>query len=95
MPRQFRLFVRERAFDRGRGDDLGFGFLGAKEPGLVAAVPAKPAAKVVARPAPSASKPRIGKVRVSRGPTKPAKKSYTRWDKPRSLKGRAARQARK
>jgi len=69
--------------------------VGAKEPGLVAAVPAKPAAKVVARPAPSASKPRIGKVRVSRGPTKPAKKSYTRWDKPRSLKGRAARQARK
>ena len=69
--------------------------VGAKEPGLVAAVPAKPAAKVVARPAPSASKPRIGKVRVSRGPTKPVKKSYTRWDKPRSLKGRAARQARK
>jgi len=69
--------------------------VGAKEPGLVAAVPAKPTAKVVARPAPSASKPRIGKVRVSRGPTKPAKKSYTRWDKPRSLKGRAARQARK
>ena len=69
--------------------------VGAKEPGPVAAVPAKPTAKAVARPAPSASKPRTGKVRASRGPTKPARKSYTRWDKPRSLKGRAARQARK
>ena len=33
VPRQFRLFVRQGAFDRRRGDDLGFGFLGAKEPG--------------------------------------------------------------
>ncbi|MEY4086203.1 MAG: hypothetical protein RLZZ405_391 [Verrucomicrobiota bacterium] len=67
---------------------------GGKEAGT-AAVPAKPAAKVVARPSPSASKPRIGKVRVSRTKAKPVKKAYTRWDKPRSLKGRAARQARK
>ena len=28
-------------------------------------------------------------------PAKPAKKAYSRWEKPRSLKGRAARQARK
>jgi GTP-binding protein len=56
---------------------------------------AKPSGKVVAKPAPSASKPRIGKVRVSGGKTAPKKKAYTRWDKPRSLKGRAARQARK
>ena len=65
--------------------------------GAVAPAPsaAKPAAKVVAKPAPSASKPRIGKVRVSGGKTAPKKKAYTRWDKPRSLKGRAARQARK
>ena len=69
--------------------------LGGKEAGPVVAAPDKPAAKVVPRPAPSASKPRIGKVRVSRGKAKPVKKSYTRWDKPRSLKGRAARQARK
>ena len=68
---------------------------GSKEAGPVAAAPAKPAAKVVPRPAPSASKPRIGKVRVSRAKAKPVKKAYTRWDKPRSLKGRAARQARK
>ena len=68
---------------------------GDKEASPVAPAPAKPAAKVVARPAPSASKPRIGKVRVSRGKAKPVKKAYTRWDKPRSLKGRAARQARK
>ena len=68
---------------------------GGKEAGPVVAVPDKPVAKVVPRPAPSASKPRIGKVRVSRGKAKPVKKSYTRWDKPRSLKGRAARQARK
>ncbi len=68
---------------------------GGKEAGPVVAAPDKPVAKVVPRPAPSASKPRIGKVRVSRGKAKPVKKSYTRWDKPRSLKGRAARQARK
>jgi len=68
---------------------------GGKEAGPAAPAPAKPAAKPAARPAPSASKPRIGKVRASRGPTKPVKKAYTRWDKPRSLKGRAARQARK
>jgi GTP-binding protein len=68
---------------------------GDKEAGPVAPAPAKPAAKAVARPAPSASKPRIGKVRVSRGKAKPVKRAYTRWDKPRSLKGRAARQARK
>jgi len=65
--------------------------------GALAPAPAaaKPSAKVVAKPAPSASKPRIGKVRVSGGKTAPKKKAYTRWDKPRSLKGRAARQARK
>ena len=46
----------------------------------------------------SPSRPRIGKVKVSRSgkPGAPVrKKAYTRWDKPRSLKGRAARQARK
>jgi len=66
---------------------------GGKEP--AADAPAKPAVKAVVRPTPSASKPRMGKVRVSRGQAKPTKKAYTRWDKPRSLKGRAARQARK
>jgi len=63
--------------------------------GTPAPAVAKPAAKVVARPAPAASKPRLGKVRVSGGKTAPKKKAYSRWEKPRSLKGRAARQARK
>lgn len=63
--------------------------------GAPAPAVAKPVAKVAARPAPSASKPRLGKVRVSGGKTAPKKKAYSRWEKPRSLKGRAARQARK
>ena len=42
------------------------------------------------------SGPRLGKSKSSRGKATPVrKKSFTRWDKPRSLKGRAARQARK
>ena len=63
--------------------------------GAPAPAVAKPAAKVVARPAPTASKPRLGKVRVAGGKTAAKKKAYSRWEKPRSLKGRAARQARK
>jgi hypothetical protein len=42
------------------------------------------------------SGPRLGKSKNPRSKVGPVrKKSYTRWDKPRSLKGRAARQARK
>jgi GTP-binding protein len=61
--------------------------------------PAAPAAKVVdAAPkrAPAASAPRLGKAKNPRAKAAPArKKAYSRWEKPRSLKGRAARQARK
>ena len=60
-----------------------------------AAVVHKPSAKPVTRPTPAVAGPRVGKVRATRGPAKPAKKAYSRWEKPRSLKGRAARQARK
>lgn len=74
---------------RGSGTPVG------TEGAAFAAASAKPVAKESPKPAPSASKPRIGKVRVSRPSTGPKKKAYTRWDKPRSLKGRAARQARK
>ena len=60
---------------------------------------AAPAAKVVdAAPkrAPAASAPRLGKAKNPRAKAAPArKKAYSRWEKPRSLKGRAARQARK
>lgn len=47
-----------------------------------------------------ASGPRLGKAKSSKprggkAGSKSSKKSFTRWDKPRSLKGRAARQARK
>jgi GTP-binding protein len=42
------------------------------------------------------SGPRLGKSKNPRSKNAPVrKKSFTRWDKPRSLKGRAARQARK
>ncbi len=42
------------------------------------------------------SGPRLGKSKNPRSKAGPVrKKSFTRWDKPRSLKGRAARQARK
>jgi len=42
------------------------------------------------------SGPRLGKSKNPRTKNAPVrKKSFTRWDKPRSLKGRAARQARK
>jgi GTP-binding protein len=60
-----------------------------------AAVVHKPSAKPVARPTPAVAGPRVGKVRTTRGTAKPGKKAYSRWEKPRSLKGRAARQARK
>jgi GTP-binding protein len=48
----------------------------------------------------SSSGPRLGKVKAGKPRTgkpgsKSTKKAFTRWDKPRSLKGRAARQARK
>jgi len=54
----------------------------------------------VDKPRSTRSGPRLGKVKSSKPRTgkatgKSGKKSFTRWDKPRSLKGRAARQARK
>jgi GTP-binding protein len=61
---------------------------------------AKVAGKAVVSDAPKKaigpSGPRLGKSKNPRSKVGPVrKKSYTRWDKPRSLKGRAARQARK
>ncbi|MFM7208505.1 MAG: GTP-binding protein, partial [Verrucomicrobiota bacterium] len=53
-----------------------------------------PSAGSQGRPAKAgASGPREGKSRKAATPAR--KKSFSRWDKPRSLKGRAARQARK
>ena len=67
------------------------------------AVPRKAVAKVGPKAAADQPKkaigpsgPRLGKSKSARGKATPVrKKSFTRWDKPRSLKGRAARQARK
>ncbi|MEY3583438.1 MAG: hypothetical protein RJA48_521, partial [Verrucomicrobiota bacterium] len=63
---------------------------------------AKPAPGAKARPAKSAGPAAKGKIRgsnsgkIGKGGSKASnKKAFTRWDKPRSLKGRAARQARK
>ena len=61
---------------------------------------AKVAGKAVIAAAPKKaigpSGPRLGKSKNPRSKNAPVrKKSFTRWDKPRSLKGRAARQARK
>jgi GTP-binding protein len=61
---------------------------------------AKVAGKAVIAAAPKKaigpSGPRLGKSKNPRTKNAPVrKKSFTRWDKPRSLKGRAARQARK
>ena len=53
-----------------------------------APAPARPVTK-----SKRASVPKGGKARKAAGSAR--KKSYSRWDKPRSLKGRAARQARK
>ncbi len=43
----------------------------------------------------TSSQPRVGKSKVGKKNAKPSRTSFSRWDKPRSLKGRAARQARK
>ena len=62
----------------------------------LAKVPGKAGVAAKPRKAVGPSGPRLGK---SKNPRAKAgvvrKKAYTRWDKPRSLKGRAARQARK
>jgi hypothetical protein len=62
----------------------------------LAKVAGKADAPVAAKKALGPSGPRLGKSKNPRSKAGPdRKKSYTRWDKPRSLKGRAARQARK
>jgi len=59
-------------------------------------VPSQAADKTAPKKALGPSGPRLGKSKNPRSKVGPVrKKSYTRWDKPRSLKGRAARQARK
>jgi hypothetical protein len=55
----------------------------------------------IEKPRAISSGPRLGKAKSGGKPrtgkpgAKSGKKAFTRWDKPRSLKGRAARQARK
>ncbi len=55
----------------------------------------------IEKPRAASSGPRLGKAKSGGKPrtgkpgSKSGKKAFTRWDKPRSLKGRAARQARK
>lgn len=61
-----------------------------------AKVPGKAVVSDAPKKAIGPSGPRLGKSKNPRSKVGPVrKKSYTRWDKPRSLKGRAARQARK
>ena len=62
----------------------------------LAKVPGKAVLDAAPKKAVGPSGPRLGKSKNPRSKAGPVrKKSYTRWDKPRSLKGRAARQARK
>jgi GTP-binding protein len=57
--------------------------------------PARPSSPPRRKRAVGPSGPRLGKSKNPRSKAAPVrKKSYTRWDKPRSLKGRAARKAR-